>query len=323
MSRPTRDTSTAPVHAFPYSRPLRIGTRGSPLARAQTALAVARLQAVFPGLPEPEIHAITTTGDRVTDRPLYDIGGKGLFAKEIDQALVDGRIDLAIHSVKDVETWLPDGIVLAAALPRADARDALISPAATAIAGLPAHGRVATGSVRRTAQLRALRPDLEIVPLRGNVNTRLAKLRDGLADATLLAMAGIVRLGLDVPEATPLAPAEFLPAAGQGIVTIACREDAGDLRLALAAADDRPTAIAMAAERAALAALDGSCRTPIGAHATVAGDRVSLDVLVALHDGSEVFRTSREGPAADAAALGTDAGAELRRRAPDSLFAEV
>lgn len=311
MSRPIPD------------RPLRIGTRASPLARAQTVLAAARLHAAYPDLPEPVIVPITTTGDRVTDRPLYDIGGKGLFAKEIDQALVDDRIDIAVHSVKDVETWLPDGVVLAATLPRADARDALISPGTTSLADLPDGGRVATGSVRRAAQLRALRPDLEIVPLRGNVNSRLAKLRGGVADATLLAMAGLVRLGLDLPEATALDPKEFLPAAGQGIVVIACRDADEDLRRMLADIDDPTTAVAMAAERAALAALDGSCRTPIAAHATVRGDRVALDTLVALMDGSAIFRTSREGPAGDAAALGTDAGNELRGRAPDSLFAEV
>lgn len=318
MFRPT----SAPAADLP-DRPLRIGTRGSPLARAQTALAVARLRAACPRLPAPVVVAITTTGDRVTDRPLYDIGGKGLFAKEIDQALVDGRIDLAIHSVKDVETWLPDGVALAATLPRGDARDALICTAASSIAGLPANARIATGSVRRAAQLRALRPDLEIVPLRGNVNTRLAKLRDGLADATLLAMAGMARLDLDVPEATALNPAEFLPAAGQGIVAVACRETDTELRRVLAAIDDAPTAIAMTAERAALAALDGSCRTPIGAHATVTGDRMTLRALVAMHDGSAIFRTAREGPTSDAAALGADAGKELRRRAPASLFAEV
>lgn len=318
MPRPTPE----PAVALP-DRPLRIGTRGSPLARAQTALAIARLKDAWPGLPEPAIVPIATTGDQVTDRPLYDIGGKGLFAKEIDQALLDKRIDLAVHSLKDVETWLPDGIVLAATLPRADARDALVCASARTIAELPDGARVATGSVRRTAQLRSLRPDLEIVPLRGNINTRLAKLHGGVADATLLAMAGLDRLRLDLPDATALDPAVFLPAAGQGIVVVACRADDIALRQALSIVDDRTTGVAMAAERAALAALDGSCRTPIAAYATVGEDALSLQCLVAIPDGSAIFRTSRSGPLADAEAMGADAGEELRGRAPASLFAEV
>jgi hydroxymethylbilane synthase len=303
------------------AQPLRIGTRHSPLARVQTEMVIAALAYAHPDLPAPDIAPIKTTGDRITDRPLADIGGKGLFAKEIDAALLAGDIDLAVHSLKDVETHLPDGIALAAVLPRGDPRDALIG--AESIDALPQGARVGTSSVRRRAQLLARRPDLAIVPLRGNVNTRLQKIGAGEADATLLAMAGLDRLGLRLDKLGGglLDPADMLPSAAQGIIVIACREaDRGCVDL-LSRIDDGETAIAAKAERALLAALDGSCRTPIGAYARVMGDRLHLRGLVASEDGTDVISTDRIGLTAEAEAMGRDAGDELRRRAPAHLFA--
>lgn len=302
-------------------RPLRIGTRGSALAQAQARLAVERLRAAHPDLPTPEIVVIKTTGDRVQDRPLAEIGGKGLFAKEIEAALLEGAIDFAVHSLKDLETRLPQGLIVAAVLTRADPRDALIAPNAKSLADLPRGARVATGSIRREAQLRALRPDLELAALRGNVDTRLAKLRAGAASATVLAMAGLARLGLAVPEATPLDPDIFLPAPGQGLIALECRAIDAGTRAVLEAAGDPAATAAMQAERALLAGLDGSCRTPIGALAEPHEGALRLRALLARADGTLLLRTERRGAASDAAALGADAAAELRARAPADLFA--
>jgi hydroxymethylbilane synthase len=303
-------------------RPLRIGTRGSALAQAQTRLAVARLQERNPALPTPEILVIKTTGDRVQDRPLSEIGGKGLFAKEIEAALLERAIDCAVHSLKDLESHLPRGLVIGAVLPRADPRDALIAPR-TAPGGLAAlaHGaKVATGSVRRSSQLLALRPDLAIAPLRGNVETRLAKIRAGAADATVLAMAGLERLALAAPEAIPLETAIMLPAAGQGLIAVECRADDEATRGLLAPISDEAAEAAARAERALLAALGGSCRTPIAALAELDADRLRLRALVAQPDGRLIVRTEREGAIAESEALGADAGRELRARAPDEIF---
>jgi len=305
---------------------LRIGTRGSTLALAQTAEARARLAAADPALGEPgvlETLAIRTSGDAVTDRRLADAGGKGLFTKEIDAALLDGRIDLAVHSMKDMESRLAPGIVIAAVLPREDPRDVLIAPAAQSIAKLAMGARVGTSSVRRRAQLLALRPDLQIVPFRGNVNTRLARLDAGAADAIVLAQAGLHRLGVTRADVSVLEPDEMLPSAAQGAIAVACRADDDATRALLAALDDRGSRLCVMAERALLAALDGSCRTPIAALARLDGDALALDALVASHDGREVFRTSRRGAAADGEAMGRDAGQELRRRAPAALFADI
>jgi hydroxymethylbilane synthase len=305
------------------NRPLRLGSRGSPLALVQAGLAADRYAACFPGRPRPEIVTVRTTGDRITDRPLAEVGGKGLFAKELEEALLAGTIDAAVHSLKDMETRLPDGLVIAACLPRADPRDVLVCTAASTVDALPRGARVGTSSVRRAAQLLAVRPDLAIVPLRGNVETRLRKIADGAADATLLAAAGLARLGIAPPGATPIDTAVLLPAAGQGIVALECRADDAAARTALARLDDPDAATAAAAERAALAQLDGSCRTPIGALATVAGGTVDLRLLVAAPDGSQVFRLRRGGAADRAYALGTEAGAALRREAPAAVFAAV
>ncbi|MGE0254583.1 MAG: hydroxymethylbilane synthase [Alphaproteobacteria bacterium] len=303
------------------TRPLRIGTRGSPLALVQARMVRDRLAAAHPGRPAPEIVPMRTTGDAVQDRPLAEIGGKGLFTKEIEQALLVDAIDLAVHSLKDMETYLPDGLVIDCVLERADPRDALIGVAA--IAALPAGARFGTSSLRRAAQIRALRPDVAIAPLRGNVDTRLARVAEGAVAATLLAVAGLARLGRTDAIAAILEPAEMLPAAAQGAIAIERR--AGDDRTAalLAPLNHAPTLACVTAERALLAALDGSCRTPIGALATLDNRRMTLDALVAAPDGAAVWRTRRDGPAADAVAMGVDAGAELRRRAGDAVFADA
>jgi len=302
--------------------PIRIGTRGSPLALVQARQAAARLEAAHPGLAT-ELVPIRTTGDRVTDRPLAAIGGKGLFTKELEEALLDGRIDLAVHSMKDMPTVLPDGLEIACLLEREDPRDALICPRSATVAGLPRGAVVGSASLRRQAQLLHRRPDLRLVPLRGNVETRLAKLAQGEEDATLLAVAGLKRLGLLDRASGILAPEEILPAVAQGAIGLESRR--GDARLGalLQAIDHRATAVCVAAERGLLAALDGSCRTPIAALATLDGDTVGLRGQVLAPDGSEVVETVRRGAAADAARLGRDAGEELKRRAGPKFLAAL
>ncbi len=303
------------------SQPLRIGTRGSPLALAQANQVRDLLIAAHPDAPAPELQIIKTSGDQVTDRPLADVGGKGLFTKEIEQALLDGAVDIAVHSMKDVETWLPDGLAVDCFLPREDPRDTLLG--AASIAALPKGARVGTASLRRSAQLLAARPDLAITLLRGNVGTRLDKLAAGDVDATLLAVAGLKRLGREDAIGTVLAPAEFLPAVAQGAVGIERR--AGDDRTAalVAPLNDQPTALCVAAERAMLAALDGTCRTPIGGLATLDGDALILDGLLVWPDGTGLQRCQHRGARSDAVAIGTQAGEELRRRAGPEFFAAL
>ena len=298
---------------------LRIGTRGSPLALWQAEAVKAALAAADPDLAAPDaiaIEVIRTTGDKVQDRTLAEIGGKGLFTKEIEEALLAGAIDLAVHSMKDVPTVLPDGLVIDAHLPRADARDALIARAGGGIDDLPQGAVVGTASLRRQAQLLHRRPDLRVVPLRGNVETRLRKINDGAADATLLAIAGLNRLGKSTAATEVIAMDVMLPAVAQGAVGVQRRT--GDARMArlAAAIDHRPTAIAVAAERALLAVLDGSCRTPIAGHAVEdAPGRLSLRGLVASIDGKRLVAATRAGAPDDAIRIGADAGAELRARA--------
>jgi len=298
------------------ARVLRIGTRGSPLAMAQAELVRAALAAAHAELAAPgalELVVIRTTGDKILDRPLAEIGGKGLFTKEIDEALLDGRIDLAVHSMKDVPTALPEGIVIAAMPERADPRDVLLAGAAASLAGLPAGCVVGTASLRRAAQVLALRPDLAVVPLRGNVQTRLAKLARGEVGATLLAAAGLARLGLGTAGGTPLDPAEMLPAVAQGAIGIACRAADARLRAILAPLGHPPTERCVAAERALLAALDGNCRTPIAAFAIEGPAGIELRGLLASPDGRQVARVQRSGPASEAERLGREAGRELLR----------
>ena len=253
---------------------LRIGTRGSPLALAQADETRARLIAAHPQLAAPggiEICVIKTTGDKVQDRPLSEIGGKGLFTKEIEEALLAGEIDVAVHSMKDVPTWLPDGLVIDCLLPREDPRDVLIATAGTSIATLPRGAVVGSASLRRAAQVKALRPDLSIVPLRGNVETRIAKVQRGDATATLLALAGLKRLHKQNVATAILSVDEILPAVAQGAIGLETRAGDDRVNALLAPLNDRTTQLRVAAERACLAVLDGSCRTPIAAFAELDG----------------------------------------------------
>jgi hydroxymethylbilane synthase len=303
---------------------VRIGTRGSPLALAQAEEVRRRLAAAWPDLGAPDAVAIVpikTSGDRIQDRTLAEAGGKGLFTKEIEEALLAGTIDVAVHSMKDMPTWLPDGLTIDCLLPREDPRDVLIGPARR-IADLPAGAIVGTSSLRRQAQVLAQRPDLRIVNLRGNVETRLRKIAAGEADATLLALAGLRRLGMEHRASAVLSTEEMLPAAAQGAIGVERRKDDQRAQALLAALHDQDTGTAVAAERAILARLDGSCRTPIAALA-VLGEAATLrlDALIATPDGRRVLRARRTGAAYDAAALGDDAGLELRRNGGPEFFA--
>jgi len=300
---------------------IRIGTRGSPLALAQANMVRAALARAH-GVAEDaiEITVIRTTGDTIQDRPLSDVGGKGLFTKEIEQALIDGTVDLAVHSAKDMVTVLPAGLVLAACLPREDARDVLVSRAAKSIAELPQGATVGTASLRRQAQLKMLRPDLAVVPLRGNVETRLKKIAEGVADATILALAGLKRLGLERAAAAVLEPDAFLPAVGQGAIGLETRANDDTTRQLIAPINDPATLTAVTAERAFLAVLDGSCKTPIAGHARIAGAALSFRGLIAKPDGSKSFAAAREGAVIDAAAIGADAGRELKARGGADFF---
>jgi hydroxymethylbilane synthase len=302
---------------------LRIGTRGSPLALAQADETRARLIAAHPQLAAPgaiEICVIKTTGDKVQDRPLSEIGGKGLFTKEIEEALLAGEIDVAVHSMKDVPTWLPDGLVIDCLLPREDPRDVLIATAGTSIATLPRGAVVGSASLRRAAQVKALRPDLSIVPLRGNVETRIAKVQRGDATATLLALAGLKRLHKQNVATAILSVDEILPAVAQGAIGLETRAGDDRVNALLAPLNDRNTQLRVAAERACLAVLDGSCRTPIAAFAELEGDVVRLRALIALPDGSKVHRQEGRAPASDARKLGEQIGHKLKELAgPDFL----
>ena len=287
---------------------LRLGTRASPLARVQAEGVRAALAARHPGLTV-ELVFVRTTGDRVTG-PLAAAGGKGLFVKEIEEALLDGRIDAGVHSMKDVPARLAAGLVIGAVPERADARDVLIGGDG-GLAGLPAGARIGTASPRRRAQLLAHRPDLVVVLLRGNVDTRLRKWRAGEVDALLLAAAGLARLGISEPAAQPLPIDEFLPAVGQGALALECRADDGATRALLAAVDQPAAATAVAAERAFLAAVGGDCNSAIAAHATLAGGRLTLRALVIDPDGRRRLEERDTAPAADAEALGRTVATRL------------
>jgi hydroxymethylbilane synthase len=314
-----RRLSTAAMSPQPA---IRIGTRGSPLALAQARETGARLVAAHAGLSEADValEVITTTGDRIRDRSLRDAGGKGLFTKEIEEALLDGRIDLAVHSMKDMPTELPPGLEIVCLLPREDARDAFLSPRAASLAGLPEGAVIGSSSLRRAAQVRHIRPDLTVVEFRGNVQTRLKKLDDGVADATFLACCGLKRLGLEELITCPVEPEVMLPAVAQGAIGIEIRGEDQRMRELLAPLDDVETGHRVAAERALLAALDGSCRTPIAALAVLDGDRLQLRAQILRPDGSQALETGRAGPVAEAAAMGRDAGEELRLKAGPGFF---
>jgi hydroxymethylbilane synthase len=322
-------TSTTPPHR--RELPLKIGTRASPLARAQTANFLSLLQYFCPvlrGLDVFQEHVIDTTGDTVQDRSLAEIGGKGLFAKEIHEALAAGRIDFAVHSLKDLETTLPPGITLACTLKREDARDVLILPSrhqtvdlTDPYAALPIGGTIGTASVRRQAQLKNARPDLKFSLLRGNVGTRLGKLEAGAADATLLAYAGLRRLGLQERASVILSPDLMVPSACQGIIGITTRTADTELRAMLAGIEDAEAAAVSTAERALLAALDGSCRTPIGGYARLLPDgNLHLTGLVARADGSFLLKRTITGGKADAARIGDALGRSLKADSPGDIF---
>lgn len=298
-----------------------IGTRGSPLAQAQAHEVRDRLARAHQVAPERiAIKTIRTSGDAIQDRPLFDVGGKGLFTKEIEEALLAGSIDFAVHSSKDVPTFLPDETWLPAFLPREDVRDVFISPRAASLDDLPAGSTVGTASLRRQAMVLRLRPDLKVNTLRGNVETRLRKLDAGEADATLLALAGLNRLGLQDKATRILETEEFLPAVGQGAIAIESRRDDDRINAFVKAIGDSETEVALSAERSFLALLDGSCRTPIGGHCRVKGDRIYFRGLIISPDGTESYETVREGIRADAVALGADAAHELRERAGEKFF---
>ncbi|GIL02654.1 MAG: porphobilinogen deaminase [Alphaproteobacteria bacterium] len=305
------------------ARVIRIGTRGSRLALAQADELKRRLMAANPGADlAPEVVVISTRGDRVTDRPLAEIGGKGLFTQEIEAQLADGRIDMAVHSSKDMPTVLPGGLELACFLPRENPADAFISQRAAGLAELPAGAVVGTASLRRQALVRRLRPDLTVIALRGNVETRLAKLARGEVDATLLAQAGLIRLGLD-GRATAILPIDdFPPAPGQGAICVETRIGDAATAALLAQVNHAPTASALAAERAFLAGLDGSCRTPIAGHARIASEgRLDFHGMVLKPDGSEAHEVHRAGPVGDAARIGAEAAAALRVQAGPGFLA--
>ncbi len=298
---------------------LRIGTRGSPLAVAQTEDVRDRLVAADRELAVPgaiEIVIIKTTGDNILDRALADIGGKGLFTKEIDDAMLSDRIDLAVHSMKDVPTWLPQGIVLPCMLEREDPRDVFISAKAQNIAALAPGSVVGTASLRRQAQILHHRPDIKVELFRGNVQSRLRKLEQGVVDATLLALAGLRRLGMADVATSIIEADEILPAVAQGAVGVTCRTDDAKARQWLEMLNHVPTTIRVNAERAMLEVLDGSCRTPIGALAEIGEDgELTLRGLVARPDGSEIIRTMAVGTINAAEALGREVGEELKGRA--------
>lgn len=303
------------------TRPLKIGTRGSMLALAQARETRDRLAAAH-GLPPEafEIVVIKTTGDRITDRPLKDIGGKGLFTREIEDALLAGQIDIAVHSMKDMPTIQPDGLVIDCFLPREDVRDAFVSPIAASIADLPAGAVVGSSSLRRRAQLAHRRPDLHLVEFRGNVQTRLKKLDDSVAAATFLAMAGLSRLGMLHVARDAIDPAQMLPAIAQGAIGVERRKDDVSAAGLLSAIHHVETGQRIAAERAFLTRLDGSCQTPIAGLADINGNKLLLRGEILRPDGSAAISGYREGEISDGAAMGADLAEDLLDQAGPGFF---
>jgi hydroxymethylbilane synthase len=303
------------------SASIRIASRGSPLALAQARMVRDRLAAAHGIEPEAiEVRIIRTSGDVIQDRPLSEVGGKGLFTKEIEEALLCHEADLAVHSAKDMQTQLPPGLMIAGCLPREDPRDALVSRTGQRIADLPSGARIGTSSLRRAALVRRLRSDVAVVPLRGNVETRLRKLDEGVAEATLLALAGLRRLGLDSVASVVLDPNEFVPAVGQGVIAIETRADDARMRELIAKIADADAATALVAERAFLTELDGSCKTPIAGHARLVDGELRFHGLIVKPDGSCAYEAIRTGPAQDAQGLGADAGRELKHKAGPDFF---
>jgi len=307
---------------------VKIGTRGSPLALAQAYMTRDLLKKNHPDLAVDgaiEICIIKTTGDKVLDQPLADIGGKGLFTRELDVALLDGRIDIAVHSMKDVPTYLPDGTILPCMLPREDVRDAFISVKYDNLSDLPAGALVGTASLRRQSQLLSKFPALQCVNFRGNVQSRIRKLQEGVVDCTLLAIAGLNRMDMTQHATKILDTDVMLPAVAQGAIGIACRSGDKKQMEYLDKLNHEETRIAVECERSFLAALDGSCRTPIAGYAYKNGDNIEFRGLIASLDGKEILETSRTGKwsFAEAIATGKDAGEELKKQAPAEFFANL
>lgn len=300
---------------------VRIGTRGSPLALAQAHEVRGRLAEAHGLAPEVfEIVVIQTSGDRILDRPLAEIGGKGLFTREIEKALLEGSIDLAVHSSKDMPTILPEGLELSVFLEREDPRDVFISTCAADLYALPGGATVGTSSLRRQALVRRARPDLEVVGFRGNVQTRLRKLAEGVADATLLALSGLRRLNMENVATAVMSLDTFPPAPGQGAICIECRNGNSRMTAMLSAIHHAPTGAALACERAFLAALDGSCRTPIAGHAAVAGEHLNFSGTILTPDGSQAHTVESDGPVGQAVAIGRAAGEKVRMAAGPEFF---
>lgn len=301
---------------------LRIATRASRLALWQTHHVAERLRALEPALAI-EIVELTTEGDRILDRPLAKIGGKGLFIKELEHALSDGRADLAVHSMKDVPAELPEGLHIAAVLAREDPRDVLVSAGGLGLDALPPGSRLGTSSLRRSSQLLARRPDLEIANLRGNVPTRLARLDEGRFDAIVLAAAGLARLELMDARCVPLAADVMLPAVGQGAIGIECRRGDAPVEERVARLAAPPTAACVAAERAMNARLGGSCEVPVAGHARIDGETLSLTGLVAAVDGGEIVRHTASGPVSDAVSIGDRLGGDMLAAGADRILEEI
>ena len=313
----------AMTYALPSpAQPLKIGTRGSPLALWQ-AHEVRRCLMLAFGLPEAAfaVVVIKVTGDQIQDRALKDIGGKGLFTREIEEALLDGGVDIAVHSMKDMPTLQPGGLLLDCYLPREDVRDAFVSPGVARLADLPQGAVVGSSSLRRRAQLALRRPDLRLVEFRGNVQTRMKKLEEGVAAATFLAMAGLNRLGMAHMARGAIEVDEMLPAVAQGAIGIERRVGDARAEAMLAGIHHGPTGVRLMAERAYLLRLDGSCETPIAGLAVLDGDQLWLRGEILRPDGSEAIDGEVRGPAADAAALGTDLAERLLAQAPRGFFA--
>lgn len=303
------------------AKAIRIGTRGSPLALAQAREVEQRLTSAHgAGTYVFAVRAIRTSGDRIQNRPLFEAGGKGLFTKEIEEALLVGAVDIAVHSMKDMPTVLPAGLAVTCLLPREDVRDAFISHKAARLADLPEGSVVATSSLRRQAQVKHLRPDLKVVPMRGNIETRLRRLEAGAADATLLACAGLKRLGLEDRITSPVPTDKVLPAIAQGAIGVETRADDFEMAALLAPINHEPTALAVTAERAFLAKLDGSCRTPIAGLAELVADRLHFRGMILTPDGRQCHATRREGHPAEAIRMAEDAAVELLVKAGPNFF---
>jgi len=298
---------------------LRIATRKSELALWQARHVAEKLESIAE-VTQVELVPMSTRGDEILDRSLQKIGGKGLFIKELEQALQDGKADLAVHSMKDVPADMPDGFCSAAVLRRANPSDALVTTDNSGLQSVPQGGRIGSSSLRRQAQLRALRPDIVVEPLRGNVNTRLAKLERGEYDAIVLASAGLQRLGMASRIAEEFSPEHMLPAAAQGVLGIECLQDREDLRSLLAQLEDAATRTTTLAERAVARALQASCQSPVASYATLAGEEICLQALVASADGTTILRESAKAAACDAEALGIEVATRLLERGAGALL---